>query len=113
MGLKRVVFSPDGKHLATASQDQTVKLWDVESGKLLRTLDGHEQFVDAATFFTAAGASPLLATGGSFAGGALRPPTRAPSWPDVNSSPRQRTPPDANAHLRMVFSFVKDRVKMR
>lgn len=38
------VWSPDGKHLATASYDKTVRLWDA-SGKLVRTLTGHDKSV--------------------------------------------------------------------
>src|SRR5690242_16035002 len=36
-----VAFSPDGKILATASFDNTVKLWDYASGKEINTLKGH------------------------------------------------------------------------
>src|SRR5919199_148899 len=35
-----VSFSPDGKMIASASDDNTVKLWSID-GKLLRTLKGH------------------------------------------------------------------------
>src|SRR6516165_10682968 len=34
-------FSKDGKTLATASLDNTVKLWNVADGKHLETLKGH------------------------------------------------------------------------
>lgn len=40
-----VAFDPAGKMLASGSADNTVKLWEVESGKLLRTLEGHEGVV--------------------------------------------------------------------
>jgi len=36
-------FSPNGKTLASASSDATIKLWDVESGKLLQTLKDDPQ----------------------------------------------------------------------
>lgn len=34
-----VVFSHDGTHLASASGDQTIKIWDASSGKCLQTLN--------------------------------------------------------------------------
>ncbi|MGZ3622908.1 MAG: WD40 domain-containing protein [Ktedonobacteraceae bacterium] len=37
-----VVFSPDGKHIASCGEDMTVRLWSTESGELLRTIVGHE-----------------------------------------------------------------------
>ena len=35
------VFSPDGKHIATASADNTARLWDVQTGQELRRFTGH------------------------------------------------------------------------
>ena len=34
----RNAFSPNSRQLATSSQDKTVRIWDVESGQLLRVL---------------------------------------------------------------------------
>jgi WD40 repeat protein/serine/threonine protein kinase len=43
-------YSPDGKTLASAGQDGTVKLWDAATGAPLRTLEGHRGDVDWVTF---------------------------------------------------------------
>jgi len=41
-GLTRVVVSPDGKLLATASRDGTAKVWELATGAVVRTLAGTE-----------------------------------------------------------------------
>ncbi|MCF3596825.1 CHAT domain-containing protein [Planktothrix agardhii 1032] len=45
-----VSFSPDGKRLATGSWDNTVKLWDANTGKEIQTLRGHTDRVYGVSF---------------------------------------------------------------
>nr|WP_298680611.1 caspase family protein [uncultured Treponema sp.] len=40
-----VCYSPDGKYIASSSEDKTVKIWEVETGRELRTLSGHSDEV--------------------------------------------------------------------
>jgi WD40 repeat protein len=49
-GVRSVAFSRDGKRLASASVDGTVKLWDAVSGDELRTLKGHTRPVMSVAF---------------------------------------------------------------
>jgi len=43
-------FSPDGKYVVTSSFDETAKLWDVVSGKLLLDMKGFRQLLTSASF---------------------------------------------------------------
>jgi WD40 repeat protein len=46
----RIVFSADGKRMATASFDRTVKLWDTATGQEIITLRGHTDAVWSVAF---------------------------------------------------------------
>jgi WD40 repeat protein len=55
-----VVFSPDGRWLASGSKDHTIKLWDVVTGREVRTLVGHSDIVWTLAFSSDSG---LLVSG--------------------------------------------------
>jgi WD40 repeat protein len=40
-----VAMTADGRRAVSASEDRTVKVWDLESGHALRTLEGHSSYV--------------------------------------------------------------------
>lgn len=61
-GVNAVAFSPDGKTIVSGSDDNTIKLWEAASGKLLRTLESHVASVFEVTFSSD---SKLLASGSS------------------------------------------------
>ena len=61
--------------IATASSDKTITLWDVQTGKELKTLSGHKGRVLSVSF------SPdgaLIATGGAY-DGTIKLWTRVPA----------------------------------
>jgi WD40 repeat protein len=46
-GVTAVAISPDGRLALSGSWDNTLKVWDLASGKALRTLSGHSNYVTA------------------------------------------------------------------
>jgi WD40 repeat protein len=49
-GVICLAYSPDGTRLAAGGGDQTVRVWDVVTGRLLHTLEGHRSFVRGVAF---------------------------------------------------------------
>ena len=48
--VRTAVFSPDGKLVITGSDDKTAQIWEVESGRKLRTLIGHTTTIQLVAF---------------------------------------------------------------
>ena len=40
-----VAFSPDGNTIASGSEDRSIKLWNPQTGDLIRTLDGNRDIL--------------------------------------------------------------------
>ncbi len=42
-----VAISPDGKTIVSGSDDNSIKIWDKKTGKLLKSLEGHTSYVNS------------------------------------------------------------------
>ena len=49
-GITSVAFSSDGTRVVSGSADMTLKLWDVATGRLLRTFEGHRYTIESVAF---------------------------------------------------------------
>ena len=48
--INSIQFNDNGNFIISASQDKTIRLWDIESGRCMRIFEGHNNVVIAATF---------------------------------------------------------------
>jgi hypothetical protein len=48
--VRSLSYSPDGKTIASGSDDTTIKVWDVATGRLLHTLEGHQAAVRSLSY---------------------------------------------------------------
>ena len=52
--IKGIAFTPDGRQLVSASDDKTIRVWDLASGKTVRTIRGESAPGDAGKVFAMA-----------------------------------------------------------
>ncbi|HUF04645.1 MAG TPA: WD40 repeat domain-containing protein [Aridibacter sp.] len=49
-GINAIAFSPDARRVATGGNDNAVKLWDTQTGKLEETFEGHTRAISSLAF---------------------------------------------------------------
>lgn len=43
--IRALIFHPSGKYLLSASDDKTIRIWDLAQGRCIKTIEAHGHFV--------------------------------------------------------------------
>jgi WD40 repeat protein len=86
-GVQSVAFSPEGTTLASGGSDSTIRIWNVQTGELLRTIKGQTYTVGWLAFSPAGAQRTLIASGGGLTASPFGMPQAAKRY---SGSPRTR-----------------------
>jgi WD40 repeat protein len=62
--VRAVAVGPGNQHIVSASSDQTVRVWDLRSGRLVRTLEGHSWSAPAVAVAVSPDNQHIVSAGG-------------------------------------------------
>lgn len=48
--VRALAFHPSGKYLLSASDDKTIRVWELSTGRCMKTVDAHNHFVTTLTW---------------------------------------------------------------
>ena len=57
--IRALIFHPSGKFLLSASDDKTIRTWDLATGRCLKTLEAHSHFVTCMAWGKAPASKPI------------------------------------------------------
>jgi WD40 repeat protein len=95
-----VVYSPDGKYLASGGTDQTVRIWDAATGEFLFKLPGHTKEVYGVAF--SPDGTKLASAAGVGSPGEVK--VWAVDWPSLSGKPLLSRPGLTGASCKVAFS---------
>lgn len=75
--VRALVFHPSGKILLSASDDKTVRTWDLVTGRCVKTLEAHAHFVTCLAWGRAPTSGPAASTNGAANGLPVGTPAEA------------------------------------
>ena len=83
--VRSVTYSPDGKCLASGSNDETIKIWNMVTGKEVKTLRGHNDEVTSVTYspdgkYLASGSYKIIKIWNAATGREIKTLTGYNSW---------------------------------
>lgn len=58
--VREIVIHPSGKYLVSVSDDKSIRIWDLKTGRCVKTIEAHSHFVTSVAYCST---SPIVATG--------------------------------------------------